>query len=289
MMTGVALALGSAVAHAIWNILSKHIASRGLTALWGFSCVGIVLALPVAGVVVARHGMSVLTWEVVVISAASIVLHTAYLIGLQYSYKHCDVSATYPISRGLAPAIVAVGAVVVLGQVPTTWQMVGLTLMACAVAALYLDGRGGEGPSAARALASGAFVAVTIATYTVFDGWAVVARGVEPVLLYTVGGFLQFLTVTAMMGRRLPEGMRFLWCHKRRLAAMAVLVPGSYMLALYATLYVDLSVVTAVRSSSLVWTVVLAAWFLRERVGRWRLIATGSALASLLIITLPAS
>lgn len=288
-MTGVALALGSAVAHAIWNILSKHMATKGLIALWAFSTVGIVLALPIAGFLVARSGLSILTWEVVAISVASIILHTFYLIGLQYSYKHCDVSATYPISRGLAPAIVAVGAVAVLGQVPTTWQIVGLALMACAVAALYLDGRGGEGPSAARALASGAFVAVTIATYTVFDGWAIVERDVDPILLYTVGGFVQFLVVTAIMGRRLPEGMAFLRSHKRRLSAMAVLVPGSYMLALYATLHVDLSVVTAVRSSSLVWTVVLAAWFLRERVGQWRLIATGSALASLLIITLPAT
>jgi drug/metabolite transporter (DMT)-like permease len=62
---------------------------------------------------------------------------------------------------------------------------------------------------------------------------------------------------------------------------LAVLIPTSYVLGLHATQHAPVSLVAAVRSSSLVWTALAAAVVLRERVSARRLLSTGLATASI--------
>ena len=105
-MTGTAtlLALIAAVLHATWNAMVKGAGDRmlamGLLAL-GHMLPGLALAMLVVPPSVASLPFIV----------ASTVIHWAYYFFLSKSYRYGDLSFVYPVARGLAPVLVALGAV----------------------------------------------------------------------------------------------------------------------------------------------------------------------------------
>jgi hypothetical protein len=102
--------------------------------------------------------------------AASLCIHVAYDITLAGAYQHGDLSATYPIMRGSAPMLVALGSAMLLGE----------RLSAAAWAGRVRDHRrrAAGGPVAARhrrcttarAMAYALANACVIAGYTFVDG-----------------------------------------------------------------------------------------------------------------------
>ena len=63
--------------------------------------------------------------------AASLVIHVGYYVALAGAYQHGELGLTYPIMRGFAPLLVALGSSAVLGEVPTltSWAgILGITL-----------------------------------------------------------------------------------------------------------------------------------------------------------------
>ena len=95
-LDALALALGAAVLHALWNLLlARERDTEAATAVALISLVG-VLILPAA-----------LTWRVeaaaipYVIGSAA--LELAYVGLLAAAYRRFDLSVVYPVARGLAP------------------------------------------------------------------------------------------------------------------------------------------------------------------------------------------
>jgi len=108
----------------------------------------------------------------------------------------------------------------------------------------------------------------------------VVERGLDPIAYYAVGTVIQVVLWSVIVHGKYAEGLRQARIHARTVAVLAVLIPTSYVLSLYATLHAPVSLVAAVRSSSLIWVALAAALVLREPIGRVRVAATVLAAAA---------
>src|SRR5919204_3491355 len=152
-----ALALGAAALHALWNLLlARESDTEAATAVAVASLV-VVLVLPAA-----------VTWRVEGEAAPFIVgsaaLELAYVGLLAAAYRRFELSVVYPVARGLAPVLALVLTVLVTLSAPSAGEVGGVL----AVAAGVLLVRGGNsGAIAVGGLGVGAVIAATIAGYTV--------------------------------------------------------------------------------------------------------------------------
>ena len=108
--------LFGALLHASWNVLVKSSTDKALdTAL--IHLLGSLIALPLL-LVVGLPGAA--SWPHIL---ASVVIHIGYYIALTGAYKHGDMGLTYPLMRGVAPMLVAVSAVMTVGEslAPMAW------------------------------------------------------------------------------------------------------------------------------------------------------------------------
>jgi drug/metabolite transporter (DMT)-like permease len=283
-MLGIALALGSAVAHTGWNALSKAGASGGTAFVWLCTVVGALVVVPVVVVVVLAQGL-VPAWSWLGAGAVGAVIHGGYSLVLQAGYRRGEVSVVYPVSRGLAPVLVAVLGVILFGQRLGVPSAVGVALIAGSVLLLL-----GDGPAAARGggVGWGALTAVLIAAYTLWDAAVVVAWGTPPVPYYAVVAVLQLGMVTVVARRHLGPGVLG---DRRRLglaAVVGVLIPFSYVLSLLALEHAPVAEVAALRSTSIVMSGVVAWLALGERPSIRRVASTALATGAVLLIAVSA-
>ena len=123
----VALALGAAVVHAIWNLLlSRAPDSEAATAV----ALGLgvcVFAVPAALSWRVQAG----AWPYVAASAAFEIGYVATLAG---ALQRGDLSVVYPLARGSAPVLVLGVSAGLLGAATSAWQAGGVALVAVGIA-----------------------------------------------------------------------------------------------------------------------------------------------------------
>ncbi|MFS4504842.1 EamA family transporter [Clavibacter sp. Sh2141] len=283
-MLGIALALGSAVAHTGWNTLSKAGASGGTAFVWLCTAIGALVVLPVALVVVHAQGL-VPTWSWLGAGAVGAVLHGGYSLVLQAGHRRGEVSVVYPVSRGLAPVLVAVLGVVLFGQRLGIPSVVGIVLIALSVLLLLRDGARGRGGG----VGWGALTAVVIAAYTLWDAAVVVAWGISPVPYYAVVAVLQLGMITVVARGGIGAG---LLRDRRRIglaAAVGVLIPLSYVLSLLALEHAPVAEVAALRSTSIVMSGLVAWIALGERLSARRVVSATLATGAVILIAVSAT
>ena len=265
------LALAAAVLHAGWNLIVAR--ARDAEA-----ATAVVLALSV----LVYAPVAVFTWEVdadvVPYVVASAVLELAYVILLAAAYRRAELSVVYPVARGLAPVLVLLGGVAVLRADTSVGQVCGVALVALGVALV----RGLRAPEG-RGLAFGLAIAVCIASYTLVDSRGIEHAGPFAYLELVMAGpcAVYLAAIVALKG---AETVRREVTLPALVAAVACF--GAYALALLALRLAPAASVAAVRETSVVIAVALAAPVLRERVGPARLagaltVAAGVALLSL--------
>jgi drug/metabolite transporter (DMT)-like permease len=94
----------------------------------------------------------------------------------------------------------------------------------------------------------GILTGVFIATYTVIDGWAIKALGMQPVLFYSAGLLLRTLLL-APFALHQSAGLRDQWqTHRWAIVLVGVLSPMAYLLVLLALQTTPLSYVAPVRA-----------------------------------------
>ena len=260
------LALGSAFLHALWNlILGRERDPEAATA------VALVTAVVVfAPIAVWRFDADSGVWPYVAVTS---LLQLAYFAALATAYRHADVSVVYPIARGLAPVLVLLVGVTVLGAGVGVVQAVGVCLVGLGV--LLVRGLGASGDDA-RGLGAawGVAVASCIAAYTLVD-----KHGIEhasPIVYLELGmlpatvGYVGFLLVTEHGTTRIRGAAR-------PLPALAGLLSfAAYALVLAALSRASAASVASVRETSVLIAAFLAAPLAGERVGHGRL--AGAAL-----------
>ena len=253
-----ALTLASAFVHAGWNLaLARARDAEAATA------VVLVLALVVWAVPAALLGG--VSSAAVPYIAASAVLELAYFALLAAAYRRAELSVVSPVARGAAPVLLVVAALAGLGGAVGAAQVAGVLLIACGIVAVR--GLGGEASAGDLALALG--VGACIAAYTLVDREGVQRAAPLPYLwLVLVGPTLVYASVMwrvrgrAALRAEVGVGAWF----------AAVGIVGAFALALAALRLAPAAAVGAVRETSVVIAVVLAAVLLGEEVGRRRLL-----------------
>lgn len=265
-LDALALALGAAGLHALWNLLLAR--ERDTEAATAVALVVLVLALALP---------AALTWRVdgaaVPYMFGSAALELAYVALLAAAYRRFELSLVYPVARGLAPVLALVLVVVAGGARPSAVGIAGVL----AVAAGVLLVRGLRGSLAG--LAFGGVIAAAIAGYTVVDRYGIHHASAAPYLLLVMLG--PALVYPLGVGRR-----RVVAAVSPATIAVGGASAGAYLLVLLALRLASAPAVAAVRESSVVIAAAFAAVVLRERVGPGRLagaalVAAGVALLGL--------
>jgi uncharacterized membrane protein len=253
--SALALALGSAVLHAVWNLLLGS--SRNVEAATAVTFVlAVVLAAPVAAVWWRAD------WAVWPYALASTLLELAFVVLLAFAYRTTDVSFTYPVSRGLAPVLALAFAVV----------GVGILLV-----------RGLRTRGDLRALSTAVVLAGTIAAYTLVDRHGI--RHANAISYFELTLIAPCAVYPALVAR-LAGGAAL----RREVTPLAVVAAvanvGSFALGLAALRLASAASVLAVRSSSVVLATVLAARLLDERVSRGRVAGSALVFAGIALLSL---
>jgi drug/metabolite transporter (DMT)-like permease len=104
-----AVVLGSAVLHAVWNALAHTSKDRLAAITLIAAAAGICCAILLPFLPTPNH----VVWPYI---AASTVLEVVYSFGLVLAYRLGEFGRMYPIARGTSPLVVALVATFVLGQ-----------------------------------------------------------------------------------------------------------------------------------------------------------------------------
>jgi len=277
-----AAVLCGALLHAGWNALVKSSGDKTLdTALVHF--LGSVVALPFmlwAGLPRPE------SWPFI---ATSLVIHIGYYFALAGAYQHGELGMTYPIMRGFAPLLVALGSSTLVGEVPTATSWVGIVGITVGVALVGLA-HPGEALHHRKALAFAFANAGIIAIYTFVDGLGVRRSGdalAYVMVLFVLDGWPYPLLVWLRRGR---EGRREIVAYARRrwpLAALGgVASIGSYAIALWAMTRAPVASVAALRETSVLFAALLGTWLLKERFGLQRAAGTAVVVAGVMALRL---
>lgn len=277
--------LCGALLHAGWNALIKSGRDKALdTAL--MHSMGIVVAVPlavIAGLPVAA------AWPYI---AASMTIHLGYYIALAGAYKHGDLGLTYPLMRGCAPLLVAMGSFVFVGEGIPAAAWVGIAIICVGVVTLGLSRsalRAGDEALRRKALGYALANAVIIALYTVIDGLGVRASG--NALSYVAALFLfDGIPYLLLVLWRRPGQRRAAISYmagRWKIASIGTLASmASYGIALWAMTRAPVAVVAALRETSVLFAALIGTLFLREAFGWQRAVGTLVILGGVMILRL---
>jgi len=276
--TAITLILIAAVAHASWNLFSKQAAQTGaISFIWLAATAGTLLYIPVIAVAWAGGWLhlTALGW---VFMAGTGVLESAYFVFLQSGYRLGDLSLVYPIGRGTGALLAAVAGIAFLGERPGPVAIGGIIAVVAGIALIGAPSRASAGPpappgperAASTAPAVGAAIGFAVATgvfiasYTLWDRYAVATLGTSA-LLQGYATFPFMAVVFALPARRAADRTALVW-HRYRLQVVgaAVLMPLAYILVLAALAFTAVSVVAPAREVSVLFGVLMGGRLLGE-------------------------
>ena len=269
------MVLTAAVLHASWNAIVKGAGDRALA----------MAAVAFAHVVVGGIALAFVptpapeAWPYI---AASALIHYAYYAFLFLSYCYGDLSHVYPIARGIAPMLVALGALGFAGEMlaPAAWA--GVVAVSAGIGLLAFRRNGAiaaERSAVMAALATGTM----IATYSVVDG-----LGIR--LSQAPSGYIAWI-----FALELPITLGILWRRRTSLAEIrrrpvaigffgGLLSVAAYGLVLYAKTLAPLAAVSAVRESSVIIAALLGVVLFGERPWGRRIVAAVIVAAGVVLL-----
>ncbi len=280
------LVLLSAVLHAVWNLAAKR-AGGGLPFVFVTGLVINVLYLPIViGYVLWRRpALSLTAAGIVGVSAA---LKTAYSLCLQRGYRTGDFSLIYPLARGTGPLLSVFFAIVLLGERPSAFGVLGALLVVTGI--FFLTG-GIQLWRADRAhlrtgIRYGLLTGVFIAAYTLWDRQGVAIHEIPPVLFDAGTAFAMTVFLAPFALNRWPEVREEWRTHRPEIFTMAILSPIGYVLILTAMTFTPVSYVAPARESSILIGAFLGAKYFKEGQGSRRLGAAACIVAGIVLLAL---
>ena len=267
-----AVLLGAAF-HAGWNALVKSGSDPFLDTVLVTTCIAAVMAMLLPFLPLPQLD----SWLHLV---ASVLIHVAYFGFLVLAYRGGDLSLVYPIMRGTAPAFTALLAAAVLNERLSWGGWAGVFLVSGGVLILAADSPQSKGDRLAPVVFA-LLNAGVIVGYTLVDG--VGARLSGNAFSYTgwmllLTGVFVFVISLAFRGRQVTDHVLAQW-KKGTLGGGCTF--ASYSLALWAMTKAPIAPVAALRETSIIFSAILAAFFLKESISPLRY-------ASIIIVALGA-
>ena len=198
----------------------------------------------------------------------SVMTHLVYNLLLAAGYRVGDLSQIYPIARGVAPPLVALGALVVAGESLSPEGSFAIALVCLGIWWVAGGGRTNRRPLL-LALGTGA----TIAAYTVCDGMGGRASGdvlAYIVWLFFLDGWPFALLVGLRRGRRLAQTLPRAWKPALGGGLMSI---SAYGIVIWAMSQAPMAYVSALRETSVLLAAGIGAFLLGEPFGRRRILA----------------
>ena len=288
--TAIGLILVAAVAHASWNLFSKQASVTGAVSfIWLVSATATALYAPVIAIdgIVTRPHLSGLSW---IFLAGTGVLQAAYFLFLQRGYRLGDLSLVYPIGRGTGALLAALAGIFLLGERPGPVAIAGIGCIVAGIIVIGIPGRAGSAPgqagsaagragsavpataagiarpalSPARATAFALLTGAFIASYTLWDKYAVGTLRTPP-LLQGFAAFPIMVLVFALPAAHAGDRTARVWRDYRpQVIGAAVLAPFAYILVLIALSFTAVAAVAPAREVSVLFGVLLGRRLLGE-------------------------
>ena len=214
--------------------------------------------------------------------AGSTVIHFGYYFLLYHSYRLGDLSHVYPIARGMAPVLVALGAQVFAGESLPPLAWLGVLVTSGGIFLLSGNIRSAKMPPLVvlTAMATG----LMIASYSLVDGLGVRAAGTERGYIGWL--FIAEIAVTVIMFARLGDGLKTV---SRKTVIMGLLggliSAAAYGLVIYAKSFSPLAMVSTLRETSVVFAALIGVIWLGERPWKRRIVASAIVAAGVVLMT----
>lgn len=270
------MVLAAAVLHASWNAIVKAAADdRALT----MAVVALAHAVVGGIAIFFTPTPAPAAWPFLFGSSLA---HYSYFSFLFLSYRHGDLSHVYPIARGVAPMLVAIGALIFAGEMLSPMAWAGVIAVSLGIGLLAV-GRNAAGVANRAALLSALATGVMIATYSVIDGMGI--RQSEAPFGYIAWILLLQLPLAfgfiALRGRAAGKISR---------RAVGIALAGgllsvlAYGLVLYAATLTALAAISAVRESSVIIAALIGIVLFGERPWGRRIIAAAVVAGGVILL-----
>ena len=269
-------ALFAAFLHASWNALVKSSSDRMLT----LSAVSLMESATGALLIPYLPIPDPSSWPFIGLST---IFHYLYFIFLYQAYRTGDLSQIYPLARGLAPVLVALGAAVFAKESLSFLSFLGVIVASLGIASISFlhESSLKKNPSA---LFFAAGTGIIIAGYTVSDGIGVRLSG-SP-FGYIAWLFLfEFPVVLFVLYRRwgrLATSLRLEWKQFIGIGLSSVI---AYGIVIYAMAHAPIAAISALRESSVIMAALFGVFVLGERPWQQRVTAAILVAGGVALIT----
>lgn len=248
------LILGAALLHASWNALLRS----GLDRLWSITLMCAVAAVAAAIAIPFLPVPAPASWPYAAFSA---LVQIGYCLFLTRAYEKGELGQVYPIARGAAPLLVAVGAAVFAGERLAPTGIAGLMLVSSGIVGLSL----GRSRLDARSTVDALITGLCIAGYMITDGVGVRLSGhpIAYVAWMTLAQGAPMPLVYLALRRRFPP-LR-LDAEAWKSLGGGVLGLIAYAVVVWAMSLAPLAKVSGLRETSILFAAIIGAVFLKER------------------------
>jgi drug/metabolite transporter (DMT)-like permease len=267
---GLALAFASALTSAFTHALLKSVDDKLAQRVW--SC--LVCAAAALPLIAWTGPLPERFW--LLLAAFAVVSATNQII-LVRSYEISDFSAAYPVARGVVPLATTIGGIVLLGDRLSVAALSGVVAITAGVLALAL-GKGMSRSGWIAAISTG----ITTIGYNLLAAHGI-RDATDPInflaWLYIFDAAILPIYLLARAGNQTVDRLRKSF-RTGLPAGLSTLF--SYSALTFAMRYAPVGAVSAIRESSVLIGLALAAVMLKERLDSWRigaglLIAAGAA------------
>jgi drug/metabolite transporter (DMT)-like permease len=250
-------AFTAATSHAFLKSGSDKLAIRSWSSL-----VCATLALPVA---IWTGPLPQQFW---LLMAGFALLSAVNQLALVKSYQISDFSHAYPVARGVVPLAMALLGALFLGDRLSAAGLAGILLITLGILALaWGKGMGRHGWGAAL------FTGITTVGYNIFAAGGI-REAIDPVnflaWLFVTDGILLPLCLLFQARGRAVDRLAKSWVIGWQGGLLTLI---SFTSMTYAMRYAPVGIVSAIRESSVLIALVLAALMLKEQLDRWRILA----------------
>jgi len=273
------LVLLAAAAHATWNAFVK-VGKDKLVALCLViftTSLAALAALPFLPLPAAA------SWPFLVASA---LVHYLYYAALVAAYRHGDLSLAYPIARGSAPLLVAVGAWLFAGEGLSIGKWVGVLTISFGIMSLARPARQSANDGEFKAIVFALLTGLTIASYSLADGLGVRSSGAAFAYiawLFVLSGLPMPFIVRWARG---DESARLIRAHLK-IGIFGGLISGlAYAIVIWAMSVAPIAMVISLRETSVLIAAAIGNLFLKEPFGPRRIAAAAVIVAGAAIMNL---
>jgi drug/metabolite transporter (DMT)-like permease len=288
-LSALALVILAGLIHASWNITAKK--ANGDARFAFFIAAITVLVWAPVGLVVGWQqlpGWGFTAWAFV---CASGLIHVAYFIVLLRGYRKADLTVVYPLARGSGPLISSALAILLFGEHLSRLGLAGIAAVVLGVfliaggPRIWLNADDARQRGRTRmGMLYGLLTGLTIASYTLVDGYSVKVLLLSPILMFYMSCLVQMVLLVPVLLKDKALA-RLHWSQQRKYALIVGAVsPISYVMVLYALQIAPLSHVAPAREVSMLFAALLGGHLLGEGDRLARL--TGAACIGLGVVAL---